>query len=137
MTKLPIQTDLRKDFRHLLELITGKEEAYDNYCALKMAQKSVLKYDGDLNNLENIMQSLEYFREYCLSILLLDFIDVNLVPLNKVEVEIYTAALNERLARFQKQAADMKQDKETLDRLNHEIGFIKAMLVDAKLAFRD
>ncbi len=137
MANVPFQTDLKKDFRHLLELITARDEAYDNYCALRIAQKSVLKYEADLNNLDEVTQSLEHFREYCLAVLLLDFVGVHLVSLNKVEEKIYISALNERLAKLQKQAADTKQDKEVQDKLKNEIGRIKAMLVDVKLACRD
>ena len=136
MTNVTIQTDLKKDLRNLLELITVKDQAYENYCALKIAQKSVLKYDFEHTDLKKVIQSLERFREYCLSMLLLNFVEVSLVPLNKVEEEIYISALDERLADLQKKASDTKQGKEVREKLTDEIGAIKNMLVDVKLACR-
>jgi len=136
MAKVPFETDLKKDFRNLQELITVKGEAYDNYCAIKLAQKSVLKHELGHLELEKVMRSLEHFREYTFSVLLLDFVGVNLVPLNKAEEEIYMSALNERLAKLEKKAADPKQDKLVLDKLNHEIEMIRTMLVDVQLACR-
>ena len=133
MTKLPFQTKMKKDFRNLQESILIKDEAYDNYCALRLAQKSVLEHGVSEMKLEEVMNSLECFKEYSIAVLLLDFVGVNVITLNKVETEVYISVLKEKHAMLKGKASDMKHDKEKLDELKDEIWGVEKMLLAVKV----
>ncbi len=133
MTNLNFQTELKKDFYEVQESITTKHDAYDYYCALKIAEKSIVRYHSSDMLLKNMVYSLEKLREYFLSIMLLDFMDVSLITLNNVESKIYTTALNGRLAKLEKELTAGKVKKEALEGHKDEIQLIKIMLDDVRL----
>ncbi len=129
MTKLTFQDELKKDFYELQESIIIKQEAYEYYCALRMAQKGIVRYDVEGDDLENAIYALEKLREYFMGILLLKDFKMNLLSLNSVEGEMYVSALNDKLAKL-KSTIPVGKDKQTLEAHKDKIRIIQLMLAE-------
>ncbi len=129
MAKLTFQDELKKDFYELQASIIIKGEAHDYYCALRMAQKGILRYDLDGDNLENAIYALEKLRAYFMNILLLKHFKVNILSLNSAEGEIYVSALNDRLTKL-KDTIPVGKDKKILEGHKDEIRIIQLMLAE-------
>ncbi len=62
--------------------------------------------------------------------MLLDFVKVNLISLNDKEAQIYTDALNTRIAKLQGEVTAGKKDKKTLKDMKNEVLIMKIMLTE-------
>ena len=99
---------------------------------MKIAQQSIVKFGSDPLALENILYSLEKLRGYFLNILLLDFMDVSVITLNRVESGIYINALQKRLSVLKVKLSGGKLEKKAAGKLKDEVELIKIMLMDVK-----